>query len=158
MKIIVFGATGNIGKRVLASGIRMGHEMTAFVRSPEKLYEQQGEQIAKQVKMVIQNIMDPQSVYQALTYQDAAIIAAGNVSYGEEFVRIVDNIVNQSEDHPLFSGRCGLWEVRVCLKFRIQKLWVMTCLASLLCSNIIMKIWIGCGAQSWIGPSCVRER
>lgn len=53
MKIIVFGATGNTGKRVLAQGVRMGHEMTAFVRDPEKLYEQQGGQSAERVKMIV---------------------------------------------------------------------------------------------------------
>lgn len=108
MKIIVFGATGNTGKRVLASGVKKGHEMTAFVRNPEKLYEQQSEQIARQVKVVNHNIMDPQSIYEALSYQDAAVVAAGNVSNGEEFIQIVDNIVTQCEGHPLFSGRVWL--------------------------------------------------
>jgi uncharacterized protein len=105
MKIIVFGATGNTGRHVLASGLKMGHEMTAFVRNPEKLIEQQGEQITGQVKIVAQNILDPQSVYQALSYQDVAIIAAGSVANGEEFIRIVDSIVTPCEDHPQFSGR-----------------------------------------------------
>eukprot|EP00130_Batrachochytrium_dendrobatidis_P008305 XP_006683180.1 hypothetical protein BATDEDRAFT_92947 [Batrachochytrium dendrobatidis JAM81] len=108
MKIIVFGATGNTGKRVLALGIKKGYEMTVFVRNPEKLYEQQGDQVAGQVKVVTQNIMDPQSVHESLSHQDAAVIAAGNVSQGEEFIRIVDNIVTQCEDHPLFSGRVWL--------------------------------------------------
>ncbi|GGD96404.1 NAD(P)-dependent oxidoreductase [Paenibacillus nasutitermitis] len=108
MKIIVFGATGNTGKRVLAAGVNRGHEMTAFVRSLEKLNEQQGEQTASKVKVITQNIMDPQSVYDALRHQDAAVIAAGNVSQGEEFIRIVDNIVTQCENHPLFSGRVWL--------------------------------------------------
>jgi len=39
MQIIVFGATGNTGRRVLASGVKMGHEVTAFVRDPEKLID-----------------------------------------------------------------------------------------------------------------------
>ncbi|WJH36051.1 NAD(P)H-binding protein [Paenibacillus sp. CC-CFT747] len=105
MKIIVFGATGNMGRRVLASAVRTGHEVTAFVRNPEKLMEQQGEPIAGQVNIVAENILDPQSVYQALSHQDAAIIAAGSVANGEEFIRIVDNIVTSCEDHPQFSGR-----------------------------------------------------
>lgn len=105
MKIIVFGATGNVGRRVLAQGVKLGHEMTAFVRSPEKLYEQQGEHVAQQVKVVAQDIMDPASVYEALSNQDAAIIAAGHAGQGDEFVRIVDNIVSQCENHPSFSGR-----------------------------------------------------
>jgi len=117
MNIIVFGATGNVGRRVLTSAVSMGHDVTAFVRNPEKLIQQQGERIAGQVKIVTQNIMDPASVYQALSNQDAAIIAAGSVADGEEFTQIVDNIVTQCEDHPRFSGRvwvmggAGLLEV-----------------------------------------------
>ncbi|MBS4196495.1 NAD(P)-dependent oxidoreductase [Lederbergia citri] len=105
MKIIVFGATGNIGKRVLAQGIKMGHEMTAFVRNSEKLYHQLGEHSAQHVKVIVDDIMDPVSVGEALAHQDAAIIAAGHAGQGEEFVRIVDNIITQCEFQPSFSGR-----------------------------------------------------
>ncbi|GIO12128.1 hypothetical protein J19TS2_16830 [Cohnella xylanilytica] len=108
MKIIVFGATGNTGKRALAQGVRMGHEMTAFVRNPDKLYEQQDRQIAEQVKVIGQDILDPGSVFAALAHQDVAILAAGHAGQGEEFVRIVDNMVSQCENQPLFSGRVWL--------------------------------------------------
>ncbi|WP_274653562.1 NAD(P)-dependent oxidoreductase [Paenibacillus humicola] len=108
MKIIVFGATGNTGRRVLAQGVKMGHEMTAFVRSPEKLYEQQGEHTMRQVKVIVRDILDPASVCEALSNQDAAVIAAGNAGQGEEFVRIVDNIVSQCENQPSFAGRVWL--------------------------------------------------
>ncbi|UUZ78759.1 NAD(P)H-binding protein [Paenibacillus sp. P26] len=83
MKIIVFGATGNTGRRVLEQGIKMGHEMTAFVRNSEKLYDQLGEHSAKHVKVIVDNIMDPVSVSEALAHQDAAIIAAGNAGQGK---------------------------------------------------------------------------
>ncbi|MBB3128298.1 putative NADH-flavin reductase [Paenibacillus rhizosphaerae] len=105
MKIIVFGATGNTGKRVMVQGITMGHEMTAFVRNSEKLYDQLGEQSAQQVKVIVDDMMDPVSVREALANQDAAIIAAGHAGQGEEFVRIVDNIISQCEVQPSFSGR-----------------------------------------------------
>lgn len=108
MKIIVFGATGNTGRKVLERGVNRGHEMTAFVRNPEKLYEQQGVEIAAQVKVIAKDIMDPESVYEALLQQDAAIIAAGNAAQGEEFVRIVDNILSQCEKNTRFSGRVWL--------------------------------------------------
>ncbi|MED4582844.1 NAD(P)H-binding protein [Brevibacillus choshinensis] len=108
MKVIVFGATGNTGRRVLAQGVKMGHEMTAFVRSPEKLYEQQGEHIVQRVKVIVRDILDPVSVREALSHQDAAIIAAGHAAQGEEFVSIVDNIVSQCESQPSFSGRVWL--------------------------------------------------
>jgi len=83
MKIIVFGATGNTGRRVLIQGIKMGHEMTAFVRNSEKLHDQLGEHSAKHVKVIVDDMMDPVSVGEALAHQDAAIIAAGllNIPY-----------------------------------------------------------------------------
>lgn len=105
MRIIVFGATGNTGKRVLSQGIKMGHGMTAFVRNSEKLYDQLGEHSAKHVKVIVDDMMNPVGVRQALVNQDAAIIAAGHAGQGEEFVRIVDNIISQCELEPSFSGR-----------------------------------------------------
>lgn len=105
MKIIVFGATGNTGKRVILHGIQMGHEMTAFVRNSNKLYDQLGEESGKLVRVIVDDIMDPVSVGEALAHQDAAIITAGHAGMGEEFVRIVDNIISQCECQPSFSGR-----------------------------------------------------
>lgn len=105
MKIIVFGATGNTGKRVLAQGLKMGHEMTAFVRNAEKLINQLGEHSANHVKVIVDDSMDPMCVGEALAHQDAAIIAAGHAGQGEEFVRIVDTIISQCERQPSFSGR-----------------------------------------------------
>jgi putative NADH-flavin reductase len=105
MKIIVFGATGNVGRRVLAEGLSRGYEMTAFVRDPQKLREQQGEQAAAGVRIVADDLMNAESVRDALAGQDAAILAAGNAGQGEEFVRIVDRIVSCCEEQPQFSGR-----------------------------------------------------
>jgi putative NADH-flavin reductase len=82
--------------------------MTAFVRSPEKLREQQGEQAAGQVRVIAQSVLDTESVYEALTGQDAAVIAAGHAGQGEEFDRIVDSIVTQCEKSPSFGGRVWL--------------------------------------------------
>ena len=83
----------------------MGHEMTAFVRNSEKLYDQLGEHSAKLVKVIVDDMMNPVRVREALVNQDAAIIAAGHAGQGEEFVRIVDNMISQCELEPSFSGR-----------------------------------------------------
>lgn len=34
MKLVVFGATGNVGQRVAAEALRRGHEVTGVVRDP----------------------------------------------------------------------------------------------------------------------------
>jgi len=37
MKILVFGATGTIGKETVKQLLEMGHSVTAFVRDPAKI-------------------------------------------------------------------------------------------------------------------------
>jgi putative NADH-flavin reductase len=37
MKIAHFGATGNVGSRIVAEALQRGHEITAIARHPEKL-------------------------------------------------------------------------------------------------------------------------
>ena len=40
MKVVIFGATGGIGKWALKYALEKGNEVTAFVRSPQKVKEQ----------------------------------------------------------------------------------------------------------------------
>src|ERR1700704_218915 len=35
MKIVVFGATGNVGRRIVAEALRRGHDVVGVVRDPE---------------------------------------------------------------------------------------------------------------------------
>ena len=35
MKLVVFGATGNVGQRIIAEALRRGHEVVGVVRDPE---------------------------------------------------------------------------------------------------------------------------
>lgn len=37
MKLLIFGANGNTGKEVVKQALEQGHNVTAFVRNPEKL-------------------------------------------------------------------------------------------------------------------------
>ena len=37
MKIVVFGATGTIGRQVVEQALQRGHDVTAFVRDPAKV-------------------------------------------------------------------------------------------------------------------------
>jgi len=40
IKVIIFGATGNLGKRLVAKGIELGYLITAFVRNRDKIEKQ----------------------------------------------------------------------------------------------------------------------
>ncbi len=37
MKVIIFGATGSVGKHVVEQSLEQGHQVTAFARSPDKV-------------------------------------------------------------------------------------------------------------------------
>lgn len=72
MKIIVFGATGGTGKEIVKQALAAEHEVTAFVRSPEKL----GIGDAN-LKVVQGDVLDAAAVAQAAAGHDAVISALG---------------------------------------------------------------------------------
>ncbi len=74
MKLIIFGATGSVGRHVVAQALAQGHEVTAFVRSPEAL-ESDGSQGTATV--VQGDVLDPEAVERAVAGHDAVICVLG---------------------------------------------------------------------------------
>ena len=72
MKVIVFGATGGIGKYAVQHALQNGHEVTAFVRNPAKF-----KQTHERLHVVQGNIDDAAAVDAALQGQDAVIWCVG---------------------------------------------------------------------------------
>lgn len=68
MKIVVFGATGGIGKQVIVQGLEAGHEITAFVRRSKDLPLYVGKIIVLEG-----DLLDLPSVEKAVQGQDAVI-------------------------------------------------------------------------------------
>lgn len=105
---IVFGANGNLGRRLVSEGILSGCNVTAFVRNREKWAElSEVSPQSERLTIVEGDATNPQQVYDALTDCDAAVIAAGNPKDADGFARIIDTIVTQADRHPGFGGR--LW-------------------------------------------------
>lgn len=72
MKVLIFGATGGIGKWAVKHALEKGHEVTAFVRNPEKI------NIQDPCLHVVQgNISNYDHVLSAVTDQDAVIWCVG---------------------------------------------------------------------------------
>lgn len=67
MNIVVFGASGGVGQHVVRHALAGGHEVTAFVRTPEKLHVHDG------VTVVQGDAFDAAAVAAAITGQDAVI-------------------------------------------------------------------------------------
>ncbi len=70
MKIVLFGASGMVGSRVLQELLQRGHQVTAVVRNPEKV-------AASRAQVMKGDINDEASVAAAAKGADAAVSAYG---------------------------------------------------------------------------------
>ncbi|NJN71590.1 MAG: SDR family oxidoreductase [Limnothrix sp. RL_2_0] len=73
MKVVIFGATGTIGRQVVTQALAQGHEVTAFARHPEKLEIQQAN-----LQLFAGDVMDSLMVEKAIAGQDAVVCVLGS--------------------------------------------------------------------------------
>ena len=74
MKLLVIGASGRTGRRLLAEALRRGHEVTALVRSRAKL----ADITHPQLKVVVGNLLRPNTLAAAVPGHDAVLLAAAS--------------------------------------------------------------------------------
>ncbi|WP_033332167.1 NAD(P)-dependent oxidoreductase [Streptomyces novaecaesareae] len=70
MRITVFGATGNVGSRVVAEALARGHEVTAVVRDPAKPHG-----LPATAALTVGDAGDPEDVTRISAGQDVVITA-----------------------------------------------------------------------------------
>lgn len=73
MKVVIFGATGTVGRLVVEDCLEKGHAVTAFARNPEKLGLEH-----ENLSLVAGDAMDRTAVAHAISGQDAVIVALGS--------------------------------------------------------------------------------
>ncbi len=72
MKLIIFGATGSVGKQVVNQALKKGHQVTAFVRDAAKLAVEH-----ENLRIATGNAMDADSVESAIQGHDAVLVSIG---------------------------------------------------------------------------------
>ena len=72
MKLVVLGATGGTGLEIVLQGIEHGHEVTAFVRNPERL-----KTFGERVAVVRGDLLDVAELARAIEGHDAVLSAFG---------------------------------------------------------------------------------
>ncbi|MBU3201350.1 NAD(P)-dependent oxidoreductase [Clostridium estertheticum] len=111
MKILLIGASGNAGKRILEEALDKGHSVTAVLRDPSKLTLNH-----KNLTMVKGDLLNPDSILKYLDQQDA-IISAYGPKHGEEenlvvaAKNLVDLIKSSKIKRLLVVGGAGSLEV-----------------------------------------------
>ncbi len=82
MKLTVFGATGGVGRQIVAQALEQGHQVTAFTRRPEKLDQSHGN-----LRVVAGDVLDPVAVMSAIEGQDGVLCALGMPLLNREKLR-----------------------------------------------------------------------
>ena len=72
MKVIIFGASGSIGRNLVSQALRQGHAVTAFVRDPARLVMQHAK-----LSIALGDVLDAASVQKAVAGHDAVMCAIG---------------------------------------------------------------------------------
>ena len=72
MKILVFGATGGTGRHLVEHALRQQHDVTAFVRDPNRLPFRD-----QRLTVVTGDVRHPEAVRNAVAGQEAALSALG---------------------------------------------------------------------------------
>src|ERR1700712_4972869 len=78
MKLVVFGATGNVGQRIVAEALRRGHDVVGVVRDPEAFKASDprtGPPVDPRVKLVKGDATKPESVAEVTRGADAVVSA-----------------------------------------------------------------------------------
>lgn len=118
MNVIVFGATGTIGRLAVKTLLEDGHTVTAFARRPEALDLEHPALIPH-----AGDALDPASVSHAIRNQDAAVVTLGAGASRKSTIRSQGtlNIISAMQTHGVRRLICqstlGAHESRANLNF-----------------------------------------
>lgn len=73
MRVLVIGASGGTGRQLVEQALERGDNVTAFVRDPRRLPARH-----EALRIVVGDVLDPQSLQQAVRDQDAVVCALGH--------------------------------------------------------------------------------
>jgi putative NADH-flavin reductase len=96
VRLFLLGATGNSGRRILRFALERGHQVTAFVRNQNKLMEILGRSLPQDLRVVVGDIENSAELAAAMAGHDVVINAAGYVTEGDRFTRLVQTVIQQT--------------------------------------------------------------
>lgn len=96
MKVIIFGATGTVGRLMVDQALADGHQVTAFARRPEKL-----DAAHPLLTRVAGDVLDPKSVANAILGHDAVVVALGAGRKGTVRSAGTRNVIDGMQKHSV---------------------------------------------------------
>lgn len=84
MKVVVFGASGRVGRHLVEQALAAGHEVTAFVRDPAKLGQQH-----ERLRVVQGDVEDSAKVEEAIAGQEMVLSTLGHTKTSSQQIQTV---------------------------------------------------------------------
>lgn len=107
MKVMVLGAGGKLGLRLVESGLAKNHDVTAAARNPELFSRAWAGRSQAMVRVIQVDVTNPAQLEAAMAGHDAIVSAAGNVADGQRFVDLFDRVTTSAE--RVFGGDRRVW-------------------------------------------------
>ena len=76
MRLFLMGATGSVGTQLIDQGLERGHQITAFVRSPQKI------QPRPNLSVIAGDLLDSDQLKRVLPGHDAVLCTLGHAKGG----------------------------------------------------------------------------
>jgi uncharacterized protein len=91
-RLLIVGATGSLGRHVLAQALAAGYQVTALVRNPSKLPAEARSRLSAHTGDL--SVLSPRDIADLVRGHDALINCAGYVADGQRFVDLVDRLIS----------------------------------------------------------------
>jgi len=149
MKLIIFGATGTVGKHLVYQALAQGHEVTAFARTPSAIDFEH-----TRLSLFAGDVLTPADVENAIAGHDAVLITLGSAKLSGK-VRSVgtQNVINAMKKTGVSRLICqstlGVAESRNNLNFVWKYLMFGVLLRHVLKDHIIQENWVRKSELEW---------
>jgi putative NADH-flavin reductase len=113
MDLVVFGASGKLGRKIVEQSLTAGHRVRAFIRNPSKFTMQHSH-----LTLFQGDSMDAGAVYKALAEQQAVISALGpeRPLLPGMMETSAQNIVTAMREHGIYrlvsTSGAGVWQAK----------------------------------------------
>lgn len=111
MNLLLLGATGRVGSHILTHALRDGHQVTALVRSPEKLAHKQADNLL----VLTGNVLQPADVLHAVKGVDTVISTLGtdgSTTLSEGTPNIIHAMKQEGIKRIITVGTAGILQSR----------------------------------------------
>jgi putative NADH-flavin reductase len=132
LKLIVYGATGRVGSRVVDEALKRGHRVTAVSRDPARVTRKH-----QNLSAVQGNVLDPESVAALVNGQDVVVVSVrGNIDKSKDPEMTVHRVaaevivgvlrdMGDSAPRLIFVGGAGSLEVKPGVLYADNIPWLM---------------------------------